>query len=258
MTLAQLQSFVLVARHGSVKAAAAELEVTEPAVSVAVSALKQGAGRRAVRAQRPRDRADAGRAAARGAGDRDPRAGRAGAPVGGRVGRRDAPAVRARDAAGRRAHRPADRALHGPRRGAGDHGRRRQLGARSPRRSSTAAPTSRSARRRAPPPRPSPPPRSCAAASSSSPRRRTRWRAARAIAPGDAGRRALAGRPARARSRRGHRQLPRPPRAGARAASRPTAAAPPPIAAAVAGEGIMLVALARRRRRGQTARARAS
>ena len=36
MTLAQLQSFVLVARHGSVKAAAAELGVTEPAVSVAV------------------------------------------------------------------------------------------------------------------------------------------------------------------------------------------------------------------------------
>ena len=35
MTLAQLQSFVLVARHGSVKAAAAELEVTEPAVSEA-------------------------------------------------------------------------------------------------------------------------------------------------------------------------------------------------------------------------------
>jgi DNA-binding transcriptional LysR family regulator len=44
MTLAQLQSFVLVARHGSVKAAAAELEVTEPAVSVAVSALKKELG----------------------------------------------------------------------------------------------------------------------------------------------------------------------------------------------------------------------
>ncbi len=44
MTLAQLQSFVLVARHGSVKAAAAELEVTEPAVSVAVSALKRELG----------------------------------------------------------------------------------------------------------------------------------------------------------------------------------------------------------------------
>jgi DNA-binding transcriptional LysR family regulator len=40
MTLAQLQSFVLVARHGSVKAAAAELNVTEPAVSVAVAALR--------------------------------------------------------------------------------------------------------------------------------------------------------------------------------------------------------------------------
>src|SRR3954453_2230928 len=44
MTLAQLQSFVLVARHGSVKAAAAELEGTEPAVSVAVSALRKALG----------------------------------------------------------------------------------------------------------------------------------------------------------------------------------------------------------------------
>ncbi len=44
MTLAQLQSFVLVARHGSVKGAAAELGVTEPAVSVAVSALRKELG----------------------------------------------------------------------------------------------------------------------------------------------------------------------------------------------------------------------
>src|SRR3954470_15600901 len=44
MTLAQLQSFVLVARHGSVKAAAAELEVTEPAVSVAFAALRRELG----------------------------------------------------------------------------------------------------------------------------------------------------------------------------------------------------------------------
>jgi DNA-binding transcriptional LysR family regulator len=44
MTLAQLQSFVLVARLGSVKAAASELEVTEPAVSVAVSALRKELG----------------------------------------------------------------------------------------------------------------------------------------------------------------------------------------------------------------------
>jgi DNA-binding transcriptional LysR family regulator len=42
--MAQLQSFVLVARLGSVKAAAAELEVTEPAVSVAVSALRRELG----------------------------------------------------------------------------------------------------------------------------------------------------------------------------------------------------------------------
>jgi DNA-binding transcriptional LysR family regulator len=44
MTLAQLQSFVLVARLGSVKAAAAELAVTEPAVSVAVAALRKELG----------------------------------------------------------------------------------------------------------------------------------------------------------------------------------------------------------------------
>jgi LysR family transcriptional regulator, low CO2-responsive transcriptional regulator len=44
MTLAQLQSFVLVARLGSVKAAAAELSVTEPAVSVAVAALRKELG----------------------------------------------------------------------------------------------------------------------------------------------------------------------------------------------------------------------
>jgi DNA-binding transcriptional LysR family regulator len=44
MTLAQLQSFVLVARHGSVKGAAAELAVTEPAVSVAVAALRRELG----------------------------------------------------------------------------------------------------------------------------------------------------------------------------------------------------------------------
>src|SRR5260370_8163037 len=44
MTLAQLQSFVLAARLGSVKAAAAELGVTEPAVSVAVAALRKELG----------------------------------------------------------------------------------------------------------------------------------------------------------------------------------------------------------------------
>src|SRR5438034_1426128 len=44
VTLAQLRSFVLVARLGSVKAAAVELEVTEPAVSVAVAALRKELG----------------------------------------------------------------------------------------------------------------------------------------------------------------------------------------------------------------------
>jgi LysR family transcriptional regulator, low CO2-responsive transcriptional regulator len=44
MTLAQLHSFVLVARLGSVKGAAAELGVTEAAVSVAVAALRRELG----------------------------------------------------------------------------------------------------------------------------------------------------------------------------------------------------------------------
>ncbi len=44
MTLAQLHSFVLVARLGSVKAAATALEVSEPAVSVAVAALRRELG----------------------------------------------------------------------------------------------------------------------------------------------------------------------------------------------------------------------
>jgi DNA-binding transcriptional LysR family regulator len=44
MTLAQLQSFVLAARFGSVKAAAAQLGVTEAAVSVAVAALRRELG----------------------------------------------------------------------------------------------------------------------------------------------------------------------------------------------------------------------
>ncbi|HEY4278269.1 MAG TPA: LysR family transcriptional regulator [Conexibacter sp.] len=44
MTLAQLKSFVLVARLGSVKGAAQALEVSEPAVSVAVGALRRELG----------------------------------------------------------------------------------------------------------------------------------------------------------------------------------------------------------------------
>src|ERR1700758_2726874 len=44
MTLAQLHSFVLVARLGSVKAAAARLEGTGAAVSVAVASLRRELG----------------------------------------------------------------------------------------------------------------------------------------------------------------------------------------------------------------------
>ncbi len=44
MTLAQLRSFVTVARLGSVKAAARALGVSEPAVSGAVGALRRELG----------------------------------------------------------------------------------------------------------------------------------------------------------------------------------------------------------------------
>ena len=44
VTLNQLKIFVLVARLGSVKAAAASLGVTEPAVSQALTALRQSLG----------------------------------------------------------------------------------------------------------------------------------------------------------------------------------------------------------------------
>src|ERR1700722_215355 len=44
MTLAQLQSFVLVARLGSVKAAAAELGLTQRPVSVPGAVLRKGPG----------------------------------------------------------------------------------------------------------------------------------------------------------------------------------------------------------------------
>ena len=44
MTLTQLEAFVLVARLGSVKAAARLLGVSEPAVSGALAALRQHLG----------------------------------------------------------------------------------------------------------------------------------------------------------------------------------------------------------------------
>src|SRR5713226_10716898 len=44
VTLTQLKAFVMVARLGSVKAAAESLEVTEPAVSGAVAALRRELG----------------------------------------------------------------------------------------------------------------------------------------------------------------------------------------------------------------------
>src|SRR3954470_3855191 len=44
MTLRQLATFATVARLGSVKAAARELGISEPAVSAAVGALRRGLG----------------------------------------------------------------------------------------------------------------------------------------------------------------------------------------------------------------------
>ena len=80
MTLAQLQSFVLVARHGSVKAAAAELSVTEPAVSVAVSALRKELGDDLFVRSGRGIALTPGRPPPRGARQRDPGPGRPGPP----------------------------------------------------------------------------------------------------------------------------------------------------------------------------------
>ena len=149
MTLAQLQSFVLVARHGSVKAAAAELEVTEPAVSVAVSALKRELGDELfVRSGRGIALTPGGRRLAALATEilgLAEQARRSVADSGGETRRLSVLAT------------PLVAEHIGPMielfsardDGAGDHGRHRGRGRPSPRRSSTAAPTSRSGRRRA-------------------------------------------------------------------------------------------------------------
>ena len=171
----------------------------------------QGARRRAVRAQRPRDRADPGRAAAGRAGRRDPRPGRAGAPLGGRQPRRmrgrgherRSPSTSARCST---RSRRATRASRSP--------SSRRRAPRSPTCSSTGGPTSRSARRPgrrhdrrgAVPALP---------AGRSSPRPGHPLAGRRALAPADARRRALAGRPARARPDDRHRPVLRPPRARA-------------------------------------------
>ena len=124
MTLAQLQSFVLVARHGSVKAAAAELEVTEPAVSVAVGALRRELGDDLfVRIGRGIALTAGGRRLAA-PGERDPRA--SPSRPAGRC--RTVPARRAAlrvgdDRRRRRAHRPAHRRVRRARRERRDRGR---------------------------------------------------------------------------------------------------------------------------------------
>src|SRR3954452_4090938 len=122
MTLAQLQSFVLVARLGSVKAAAAELQVTEPAVSVAVARCAKSSPTTSSWARAAASRSHRAPAAWR-AGERDPRPGRAGAALGARVGRRASADAGRRDRTRRRAPRAVDRRVHCPRRGARDRGR---------------------------------------------------------------------------------------------------------------------------------------
>ena len=123
MTLAQLQSFVLVARHGSVKAAAAELEVTEPAVSVAVAALRKELGDELfVRSGRGIALTPGGRRLAALASEILGLAEQARRSV------PDSPGESRRLQAGghqprRRAHRPADRHVHGARGRAGGLGR---------------------------------------------------------------------------------------------------------------------------------------
>ena len=95
MTLTQLNAFVLVARLGSVTAAANALGVSEPAVSQALSALRQHLGDQLVTRGPGGDDADRGRLPAaghrladrgarrRGARRGPRRAGRAGAAAGG-------------------------------------------------------------------------------------------------------------------------------------------------------------------------------
>ena len=123
MTLAQLQSFVLVARHGSVKAAAAELEVTEPAVSVAVAALRKELGDELfVRSGRGIALTPGGRRLAALAGE-ILGARRAGAPLGGGVAGRAAPHAGRGHQPRRRAHQPADRDVRRRPGRAGDRGR---------------------------------------------------------------------------------------------------------------------------------------
>ena len=123
MTLAQLQSFVLVARLGSVKAAAAELEVTEPAVSVAVAALRRELGDELfVRNGRGIALTPGGRRLAA-LGERDPRPRRAGPALGSGGPRAAPPAPGGRDQHRGRAHRPADRRVQQPRLRPRDHRR---------------------------------------------------------------------------------------------------------------------------------------
>ena len=153
LTLAQLRSFATVARLGSVKAAAAALGVSEPAVSEAVTALRRDLGDELFVRGARRHRADGGRRAARRRGGGDPRPRRPGATRGARGARRGAAAARRRHQRGVRARRGAAarrvHAAHAARRGDGrGRGRRRA----SPRCSPTAARTSRSARGRPPTP----------------------------------------------------------------------------------------------------------
>ena len=130
MTLAQLQSFVLVARHGSVKAAAAELEVTEPAVSVAVAALRRELGDELfVRNGRGIALTPGGRRLAALAGEILGLAEQARRSVA-ESGEERAPDPGRRDEPRRRAPRPADRAVHrrrGGRRGRGRDGPGRRV-----------------------------------------------------------------------------------------------------------------------------------
>ena len=148
MTLAQLQSFVLVARHGSVKAAAAELEVTEPAVSVAVAALRKELGDELfVRSGRGIALTPGGRRLAALAGE-ILGARRAGAPLGGRVAGRAAPHAGRGHEPRRRAHRPADRDVRRRARTGWRSRSSRCRATRSPTGSSTGGRTSRSARTR--------------------------------------------------------------------------------------------------------------
>src|SRR4051812_742105 len=195
MSLAQLQSFVLVARHGSVKGGGGARGDRAGRLRRGRGAA-QGPRRRALRPRRPRHRAHARRPPARRAGRRGPRRRRAGAALGTRVGGRVAAHASRRDEPRSPTTSRRSSTRSPPATTASRSRSRRWRARRSATCSSIAAPMSRSGR--IPDPtgwRGSRRRRSCAAASSSPPRPATRSPARTTSSRALAGERWLVGQP---------------------------------------------------------------